>query len=212
MLKINFLGDSITEGAIISSQDKCFVNVVGEMLHCVSRNYGISGTRIGKAVTPSENISFDQYFASRVKNMDRDADYVFVFGGTNDYGAQVKFGQIGDKTADTFCGGVYELITELLKYYKKEQIVFMVPLYREDEHIPLNRSGDGGPGRVLQEYRDALIEIVKSFDIKLFDIKDIIGKGENNPLLADGLHPNDEGHRVVAKLICDYVMELEHDR
>ena len=144
--------------------------------------------------------------------MDRDADYVFIFGGTNDYGAKVRFGQIGDRTADTFCGGVCELITELLKYYKKEQIVFIVPLYREDEDIPLNRSEDGGPGRVLQEYRDALIEIVKSFDIKLFDIKDIIGKGENNPLLADGLHPNDEGHHLIAKLISDYVMELEHDR
>ena len=211
MLKINFLGDSITEGAMIDNPDKCFVTLVGNNLHCITRNYGVSGTRIGKALEPSDNPRFDLYFASRVQDMDDDADYIFIFGGTNDYGAKVKFGQIGDKTSETFCGGVYETIQELLKKYKKEQIVFIVQLYREDEQIPLNRSNDGKPGRVLQDYRDALIEVVKSFDIKLLDIKDIIGRGENNPLLVDGLHPNEEGHRVIAKLISDYVLELENE-
>lgn len=210
MLKINFLGDSITEGALIDNQDDCFVHLVGEMLPCIARNYGVSGTRIGKAIVPSDEPSFDQYFASRIKDMDKDADYVFVFGGTNDYGAKVRFGEIGDKTADTFCGGVYEIIQELLKDFKKEQIIFIVQLYREDEQIPLNRSDDGKPGKVLQDYRDALIKIVTSFDIKLLDIKDIIGKGENNPLLVDGLHPNEKGHQVIAKLICDYLNKLEN--
>lgn len=208
MLKINFLGDSITEGAAASREGNEFVSLVAKMTNSITRNYGVGGTRLGIVVEPSPDPRYDLYFSSRVKDMNHDADYVFVFGGTNDYGAKVKFGQIGDTTPDTFCGGVYDLIIQLLKYYRKDQIIFIPPLYREDEHIPLNRSGDNMPPRTLQEYRDALETIVKSFDIQILDIKDIVGKAENNPLIADGLHPNDKGHYLIAQLISECIEKL----
>ena len=56
--------------------------------------------------------------------MNHDADYVIVFGGTNDFGhGDAPFGEIGDKTPDTFCGAVDDLVNVLLRYYKKEQII-----------------------------------------------------------------------------------------
>lgn len=208
MLKINFLGDSITEGALADKQENCYVELVGKMLPAQVRNYGISATRIAKQITPSIDPRWDKYFATRVSGMDKDADYVFVFGGTNDYGhGDAPFGKMGDKTPDTFYGAVDDLINELLKYYPKEKIVFILPTYRLTED---NIYGDGSkkvPCPTLSEYRKAMVEVLNKYQMRILDIKDTIGKAENNPLLADGLHPNNAGHKLIAELICNYIRQ-----
>ena len=203
MLKINFLGDSITEGALASCVEKNYVYLVGKMLNAEVRNYGISGTRIAKQIVPSDILKHDLYYASRVKDMSRSADFVFVMGGTNDFGhGDAPFGKIGNKKPDTFCGAVADLIKTLLKYYDKDKIVFIPPLRRLDED---NMYGDGNPKNAprnpLSEYRKALIEICNLNGVAVLDMTDEIGFD----LLADGLHPNDEGHRLIAELIVDYI-------
>lgn len=209
MLKINFLGDSITEGALATKEENTFVFLAGKYLNADSRNYGISVTRIAIQQKPSLDPRADLYFASRVKNMKADADYVFVFGGTNDYGhGDAPFGKIGDKTPNTFCGAVDDLVNELLKYYKKKQIVFIPPLYRLNEDSPYGDGSKTLPGKTLEEYRQALMTIVNSYGIKIKDIKDEIGKAENNPYIADGLHPNDLGHQKIAELLSEYIKSL----
>ena len=201
MLKINFLGDSITEGAAASKEENTFVCLLAKMNNAVVRNYGIGGTRIARAQYPSEDPRYDLYFASRVEAMDKDADYVFVFGGTNDYGhGSAPFGKMGDKTVDTFYGAVDYLINELLKYYKKEQLVFMPPLYRIDE-VSCNI-------HPLSDFRIAMKEVVDSYGIKYLDLKDKIGPAKDNPYIADGLHPNDKGHHLLAELITDYIQNV----
>lgn len=210
MLKINFLGDSITEGCCSSSPDKCFVSLVGKMLNCEARNYGIGGTRIAISSEKSLEPQWDLFFGDRVKDMNHDADYVFVFGGTNDYGHGIcPFGQLGDTDPHTFYGAMDYLIQQLLKYYKLEQLVFILPLYRANENSPYGDGSRVKPWKTLSEYRTAMVEVLNKYDIKIFDIKDKIGKGENNPLLEDGLHPNDKGYQVIAELVCEYIKELE---
>lgn len=198
MLKINFLGDSITAGALASKEKNNFVSLVGKMNHAITRNYGIGGTRIAKAMHSSSDPKCDAYFASRVSSMNNDAHYIFVFGGTNDYGhGSAPFGKLGDKTADTFFGAIDDLINELLKYYKKEQIIFMIPLYRIDE-----TSCNEHP---LSDFRAAIERVVNSYGIKILDLKDKMGVAKDNPYIADGLHPNDLGHRYLAELISEYI-------
>ena len=210
MLKINFLGDSITEGCGSSSPSKCYVSLVEKMLPCEVRNYGISGTRIAKNISESLDPRTDLFFGDRVKDMNHDADYVFVFGGTNDYGhGDAPFGSFGDTNPETFFGGIDYLIRNLLKFYKQNQIIFILPLYRENENNPY---GDGSkilPGKTLSEYREAMLKVLQKYDIKVLDIKDKVGKGENNPFLVDGLHPNDKGHQLIATLICEYIKKLK---
>lgn len=205
-MKINFLGDSITEGWGASSPEKGFVTLVGNSLKCEVRNYGIGGTRLAIKEEPSLEPRFDLYYGERVKDMDKDADLVFVFGGTNDYGhGDAPFGEFGDKDPHTFYGAVDYLINQLLLYYKKEQIIFILPLYRLNEDNPY---GDGSklyPDKTLQEYREAIIRVLLKYSINILDIKDDIGKAEGNPLLADGLHPNDDGYRKIAALIVQYI-------
>lgn len=37
------------------------------------------------------------------------------------------------------------------------------------------------------------------------DLKDKMGVAKDNPYIADGLHPNDLGHRYLAELISEYI-------
>ena len=203
---IDFLGDSITEGALASKQSKCYVERVGEILNCKVINHGISGTRFAHQKEASESPRFDLDFCYRLKDLDKSADYVFVFGGTNDYGhGLAPIGNKNNNTPDTFYGAVNYLANNLLKMYKKEQITFILPLHRIDED---NHYGDGSktvPSLTLSGYIDIIKEVLDKYQIKYLDFRKDIGKADNNPLIADGLHPNDLGHEVLARLIVNYI-------
>ena len=97
--KINFLGDSITFGYGLGNSCDRFADLIAQRYGAISRNYGISGTRIARQTTPSDDPSHDLDFPSRVAEMDPDADIVVVFGGTNDYGhGDAPLGTMADRT------------------------------------------------------------------------------------------------------------------
>ena len=85
--KINFLGDSITEGHGTSDWNtKPYHQVLKANVGLAeARNYGKGGTKIARLPVITDN-PFDQDFNLRALDMDLDADAVVVFGGTNDYG------------------------------------------------------------------------------------------------------------------------------
>ena len=159
---INFLGDSITEGCLATRYEKSFVPLLGDILKCRVNQCGIGGSRIAKQIHPSLNPAWDLYFGSRVEELDPNADLTFVFGGTNDYGhGDAPIGKSGDKSPNTFYGAVDYLVNELLKKYKKEQIIFILPLYRINEDNPYGDGLRDKPTLPLQGYRNIISEIVK---------------------------------------------------
>lgn len=203
---INFLGDSITEGCLATRYENSFVPLVGKLLNCKVNEYGIGGSRIAKQINPSVQPKYDLYFASRVKELDPQADLTFVFGGTNDYGhGDAPIGKKGDNIPDTFFGAVDLLVNELLRKYKKEQIIFILPLYRIDEDNPYGDGYRDKPTLSLQGYRDIITEVVESYGITVLDIKDQVGRPENTNNFEDGLHPNDSGHRKIAEILVNFI-------
>ena len=85
--KINFLGDSITEGCCATTPELGYVEVMKQLYGLQKvRNYGIGGTRIARQLKPSAEPRWDLDYLSRVPEMDEEADVVVVFGGTNDFG------------------------------------------------------------------------------------------------------------------------------
>lgn len=65
--KINFLGDSITEGIIgISNNKNTFISRIADLTGAESRNYGVSGTKIQQMIFQYENESKNESFIQRV--------------------------------------------------------------------------------------------------------------------------------------------------
>ena len=210
-LTINFLGDSITEGAWATEPKYNFVSRVGEKLGCKVNNYGISGTRIAMQTVPSANPVFDKDFLTRAKEMS-DADMVFVFGGTNDYGhGDSEIGDLTSLDSHTFCGAVRNLATYLCERYGKRNVCFILPLHRYDEDNPRGEFGAQTKLRPsLKEYVKAEIAVLDDMGMRYLDFRDSFPTpAVNTPTeyFQDGLHPTNKGHELIADMISDYVRQ-----
>ena len=207
-LKINFLGDSITEGHGCSSVEKQFTSLIAAQYGAVTRCYGIGGTRLAKQTKPSDNPRHDLDFPSRVAEMDPDADLIVVFGGTNDFGhGDAPFGEFSDRTADTFCGALHVLYTALLEKYPDKQIMVMTPLHRSSENIPNMH------GKVLAEYVDMIRKAAEYYSLPVLDLWAVSGIQPAVPVMKekympDGLHPNDAGHVILTNKIAKFIENL----
>ena len=210
-MKLLFLGDSITEGVGASCYEKCYVSLVGRKLGCEVVNYGVGGTRIARQEYVHNWTIWNYDFRLRVQIMDKSADKVFVFGGTNDYGhGRLPLGKTSDKDVKTFCSELKLLIEELLAKYKKEKLCFILPLRRFDEDGVCCKGESGNEkGATLFEYVCAMRGIIEQYGIDVLDLyengiaKPCVNTGDE--FTADGVHPNDKGYEIVAEKICEYI-------
>ena len=210
--KINFLGDSITEGAGTSSHDKMYTMLIEREYGAICQNYGIGGTRIARQKTPTEE-KWDRDFISRVPEMDADADIVVVFGGTNDFGhGDAPIGTMSDRTPYTFYGALHCLYTALIEKYPDVPIVVLTPLHRITEDIP---TGDNKPAPVgtLKEYVNIIREVAEYYSLPVLDLFKESGLQPKIPIIQqkyvpDGLHPNDAGNEILAHKIARFLEML----
>ena len=210
--KINFLGDSITEGAGTSSHDKMFTMLIEREYGAICQNYGIGGTRIARQKTPTEE-KWDRDFISRVPEMDNDADIVVVFGGTNDFGhGDAPIGTMSDRTPYTFYGALHCLYTALTEKYPDVPVVILTPLHRLNEDSP---KGDNKPAPVgtLKEYVNIIREVAEYYSFPVLDLFKESGLQPKIPIIQqkyipDGLHPNDDGNAILAHKIARFLEML----
>lgn len=212
--KINFLGDSITEGHGTSGESCFFTTLIAQQTGAVCRNYGIGGTRIARQTIPSVNPRHDLDFPGRVDEMDPDADIVVVFGGTNDFGhGDAPLGCMADRTKATFYGGLHELYTSLIEKYPAARIVVLTPLHRLNEDNP---RGDGRKPQdvaTLKEYVAIIRQVAEYYSLPVLDLFATSGLQPRVPVIQqryipDGLHPNDAGHRLLAEQIISFLQQL----
>ena len=208
-LKINFLGDSITEGHGCSDlENNKFTSLIAAEYGAITRCYGIGGTRLARQTKPSEWPRHDLDFPSRVAEMDPDADVVVVFGGTNDFGhGDAPFGNFSDRTAETFCGALHELYTSLLEKFPGAAIVVITPLHRATEAVPNMH------GKVLKDYVDMIRRAAEYYSLPVLDLYATYGVQPAVPVMMekfmpDGLHPNDAGHVILANKIAKFIESL----
>ena len=212
---VNFLGDSITHGSGATSDEMCYCSVLGQKFGLKSaNNYGICGTRIARQQKPSKCEQFDVYFASRSDDMEKDADAVVVFGGTNDFGhGDAPIGTFSDRTCDTFYGACHDLFKRLTEKYPDVPIVVVTPLHRLGEDNPRGDGSKPQDGRLLEDYVDIILEVARYYSLPVCDLYAKSGLQPNVPVLnekyfKDGLHPNDAGHAVIADKIGKFLLSL----
>ena len=192
---INFLGDSITEG-LKWQKKEIFCHYLSKWLNVRINNQGYRATKIARQKDDFKDFNF------RLKDLDDKADFTFIFGGTNDYSlGDAELGDINSDSYYTFYGALKNLIKDLLKKFDKDKICFILPLSRYDEDKIINNG-------TLPQYRNIIKEIcdLNKIDyLNLCDelpIPDTDGKSQ---YFKDGLHPNKQGHKLIAKNIIKYL-------
>lgn len=217
-LKINFLGDSITEGVGASAPDKVYHALLKKNAQLAeARNYGISGTRFaiqtGTKERPKDDYVDVNSFAERFDKMDDDADVVVVFGGTNDYGhGDAPLGGMSDRTPYSFYGACHYVLSGLVKKYLGKPIIVMTPLHRLRETVNTGDAKTAGAG-TLKEYTDALRQVAEYYSLPTLDLFATSGIQPEidcvrEMYMPDGLHPNDNGNAVIAHKLQRFLEEL----
>ena len=206
-MKINFLGDSITFGAGASKIENTYTYLVAKHVGAEECNFGVGGTRIAKQVKRTFNPDND-VFMCRAVWLPKDADFTFVFGGTNDYGhGDAAFGCFDDRDDYTFYGAFHNLVSYMVATFGKK-LCFILPLPRYNQDDPYGEGGKEKAGPVLQDYIEAEKEVLDFYGVEYLDFSEYFPTPQGSPKCEwaeDGLHPNDAGHKRLADLLIDYL-------
>lgn len=206
--KIAFLGDSITRGAYLQNESDCYAELVRSAVNWGAfSNHSVPGSRIGEYIGPDPK-HIKGSFLERYPEMPEGMDIVVVFGGTNDFG--IGNAPMGDRfTHDpyTFRGAVSLLMDRLKDKYPSATVVVILPLHRRNESIPNEFSG-----AILEDYIQVIREKALDNGFLICDLRTAPGlQGDNSyysMLMEDGIHPLEEGHRLIAKELIRYLKEM----
>ena len=204
--KVYFLGDSITQGACVTPENVYHQVMLRKYGLAEARNYGVGGSRFAKQTVKAWEGEPDEWdFCYRAEQMDKDADVVVVFGGTNDFGhGDAPIGTFDDRERTTFYGACHQLFSYLMTEYSDAVIVVCTPLHRLREE---KTNGDNGQKRYnygnLKRYVEIIREVAEYYSIPVIDFykNSLIQPNiEINRVkyIPDGLHPNDVGHAIMA--------------
>ncbi len=217
---IDFLGDSITEGAGVADIPRNrYDNVLKQIAGLKEvHNYGIGGTRLAHQIVPSTTPRYDLCFCGRAYNLDPTADIIVVYGGVNDYlHGDAPFGVPSHTAPNSFWGAVRFLMTFLPQQYPEKTIVFMTPahcfFYDTPDSLPSPDNRKNNNARPLIEYVNVIKAMGEELGIPVLDLYNNLPIDPNREedrteYTVDGLHFNDEGHHVLAKTLKDFLEQL----
>lgn len=215
---IDILGDSITEGVGARTPDKAYPSVLSRLTGARVNNYGLSCSRITDI---TGGLSNPGSFIDRMYAMDKSADLLIVFGGTNDFWfGDCPIGKRTDTQVNTFYGALNKMIPYLKNAHPNADIVFITPYQQSkdaDETHPYKRStyNNFGTG-TLRQYRTALLDrceyygipvldLYADYDLNTADNRQALEKYGN--FICDGCHLNDAGYDLLARKIYDFIMQ-----
>lgn len=216
--KMNFMGDSITEGYPTDKVTKPYWQVLRDKLNGSANGYGIGGSTIANGSQP---------MYSRVLNMDTNADVIFIFGGTNDFALYNR--TLGDQftisnntktlntDTSTFYGGLNQLCLNLLSTFPNANYIFLTPLHRNNYDSQPTELQANGNGLYFSQYVECIRNVAEWFSIPIIDLYKESGlypldgtqRSKYFASSSDGLHPNQEGHNLIADCIYEKLKNIQ---
>lgn len=156
--------------------------------------------------------------------LDTTADMYIICGGSNDYAGAISLGDFRNGDITTFRGAVQKII-EYVSVNTGARILFCTPLQRygsveetrenngwlDDRGNILNRAIDGEEsGYSLEEMAEAMLDTCGYYSIPCVDMFHESGISRFNVrnYANDGLHPNEEGARRLARLVAKTINGL----
>lgn len=177
--KFVFLGDSLTEGYGVS-QDSAFPSLIQEKIKKDQLDW--------KIISSGSSGSTSTSTLSRLKWIAKEKpDYVMILMGSND-------GLRGFAVDE-----IEKNITAALIWAKENKIKVILGALQ----MPPNYGSE-----YAKKYQQLYPKLAKKFDIPLapFLLQDVAGHKELNQ--ADGIHPNEKGHQIIAENFYKYLKPI----
>ena len=207
--KVVFLGDSITQNAVINSEKfKGFISLLGEN---VDQNTELIGKGIG-----GDKVS-DLLTRYRDDVIKLNPDMVFIYIGINDVWHKYDYGTGTD--IDLYENGLRQIITDLKE--NGVEVILCTPTVigeNKGEFTLVNQFKDIETMEImnndLDDYSDIIRKLSREFDTKLLDLRKIFMQyiSENNPenkskgvLTTDGVHLNNLGSKLIANEMIKFI-------
>ena len=153
LLSTTFLaiGDSMVFGHTLPSSDN-WVTKLGARNSMTVINAGINGNTI--MPNGGGNSMLERY-----SSLTSDADFVCLFGGTNDFNQSLTVGSYGDSwsnggSEETFYGALNDLCLGLLTKFPDKRLFFITPYYKASGIMP---------------YVNAIVEVCNGFGVSVFN-------------------------------------------
>lgn len=216
--KVLCLGDSMTAGVGTTTIYYDYLKIL--LGKITPYAYGVGGS----SITPKQGDypSWDtaQSFLERYNNMQNDGDVIIVFGGVNDWVTGRNLGNINSTDTYTFYGAMKSLCEGLITKYPNKQIVFFTSPQNDyvnrtasipsDSEYYGNTDGYNRQGLKLQDYTKAMVEVCDIYGIPCerldtkcwYGLSGLLGDGT---LGSDNLHPNANGHKIIAKNMASFI-------
>ena len=207
--KVVFLGDSITQNAVINSDKfKGFISLLGE-------NVGQNTELIGKGIG-GDKVS-DLLTRYRDDVIKLNPDMVFIYIGVNDVWHKYDYGTGTD--IDLYENGLRQIIADLKE--NGVEVILCTPTVigeNKGEFTLVNQFKDIETMEImnndLDDYSDVIRKLSREFDTKLLDLRKIFMQyiSENNPenkskgvLTTDGVHLNNLGSKLIANEMIKFI-------
>ena len=210
-----FVGDSITNSV---GTTKAYYQYLDDNLDFKSTTVlGVNGSTFS---AKSDYGTARNPLINRYQNIPH-SDLVIIYMGTNDYGHETPMGTINDDEDVSFYGALNVIISSLQKDRPNSTIVLATPIHRYGagtsgilgtaytyDNIP------NGRGLTLEDYVVAMKNIAKKYELPLIDLFTLVdidptSAEQRTKYIPDGLHPNAEGHKVIANVIENALLDIK---
>ncbi len=193
------------------------LKVFGTLLGEEFADHGLSVSVINAGVGGNTTVAARERFESDV--LARDPDVVTIFFGINDAAVDIWKGATTPRVSLSAYRENLTYFVETLKARGARPILLTpnrlewTPKLRDlYGKPPYNPESDDGFNVLLDTYADVVREIAKDEHVPLVDVQRVFEQHKQRepgqPLLLDGMHPNEQGHRLIADAVLKVLVPM----